>query len=80
MKLFDFDNPVWSACSKVFDLILLNIIFILCCIPVITIGPAITLLYNIADDIRAIVVCCSGILEIFQRKFKAGNAYWNYCI
>ena len=68
MKLFDFDNPVWSACSKVFDLILLNIIFILCCIPVITIGPAITALYY--TTLRMTSGRLSYVAAEFWKSFK----------
>ncbi|MCR5627969.1 MAG: YesL family protein [Lachnospiraceae bacterium] len=34
--------------SKIFDLILLNVCFVVCCIPVITIGPALTGMYAVA--------------------------------
>ena len=36
------ENPVIAFLNKMADLILLNLIFLLCCIPVVTIGPAIT--------------------------------------
>ena len=39
------ENPVIAFLNKMADLILLNLIFLLCCIPVVTIGPAITALY-----------------------------------
>ena len=36
------ENPVIAFLNKMADLILLNLIFLLCYIPVVTIGPAIT--------------------------------------
>ena len=33
------ENPVIAFLNKMADLILLNLIFLLCCIPVVTIGP-----------------------------------------
>ena len=42
------ENPVIAFLNKMADLILLNLIFLLCCIPVVTIGPAITALYAVS--------------------------------
>lgn len=43
-NLFNMDNPVWRALGRLADLMILNLCFIVCCIPIITIGPAITAL------------------------------------
>ena len=37
-QLFNIDNPVMQFISKIFDLVILNLIFILFSIPVITMG------------------------------------------
>ena len=47
MKLFDINNPLMQSLTKICDLILLNILFILCCLPIVTIGPAVTALYSV---------------------------------
>lgn len=44
-NLFNLDNPVFSVLSKICDMLFASIIFILFCLPVITIGPASTALY-----------------------------------
>ena len=44
-KLFDINNPFFKFMSKFFDLMVLSLIFTVCCIPIVTIGPAITALY-----------------------------------
>lgn len=41
-KLFDMDSPLFRGLSKLADLMILNFIFLICCIPVVTIGAAIT--------------------------------------
>lgn len=44
-KFFSLDNKVLIFCGKVGDLIILNTLWLLCCIPVITIVPATAALY-----------------------------------
>ena len=41
------DNIIVRILTKIFDLILLNILFIVCSLPVITIGASITALYTV---------------------------------
>jgi uncharacterized membrane protein YesL len=45
--LFNLDNPFFTAMGKVADLFILNMVFLLCCIPVITIGPALSALFYV---------------------------------
>jgi len=44
-SLFKWDNPIIRFLSRVFDMAYLNVLCLVCCIPVITIGPSITALY-----------------------------------
>jgi len=46
-NLFNLDSGLMSFLSRITDLIILNLIFLLTCIPIITIGPALTALYSI---------------------------------
>lgn len=39
-RLFNFESPLMQILNNVADLIVLNFIWLICCIPVITIGPA----------------------------------------
>ena len=43
--LFSLDSPFISFMSKLVDLMILNIIWLICCIPVVTVIPATTALY-----------------------------------
>ena len=44
-SLFNPDNPIFHFLSRIADIIFLNLLFLLCCIPIITIGPSISALY-----------------------------------
>ena len=62
------ENPVIAFLNKMADLILLNLIFLLCCIPVVTIGPAITALY--AVSLRSVRYGDGYVIQTFFRSFK----------
>lgn len=44
-RFFDYDGKLVGFLNKTGEIILVNIVFLLCCIPVVTIGPAMTSLY-----------------------------------
>ncbi|MCQ2491538.1 MAG: YesL family protein [Lachnospiraceae bacterium] len=44
-KIFNVQNPFWQSMDTMFDLFVINLLFVLCCLPIVTIGPAITALY-----------------------------------
>lgn len=46
-RFFSYDNPVMQFISKIFDIVVLNVIFIFACIPVFTIGSALCGLYYV---------------------------------
>lgn len=45
-KYFNPDNPIQRALGRLLDLICLNAVFLLTCLPIITIGAALTALYS----------------------------------
>ena len=45
--LFNYDNPVWRFIGKLGDLILLNILWIVCSIPIVTAGASTTAVYYV---------------------------------
>lgn len=52
-SFFNLDNPVLSALNKIVDMVLLSVVYIIICIPIVTIGPATTALYyTVAKNIR----------------------------
>jgi len=40
MKLFDLDSPLMRFLSRISELMIVNVLTIICCLPIITIGPA----------------------------------------
>lgn len=62
------ENPVIAFLNKMADLILLNLIFLLCCIPVVTIGPAITALY--AVSLRSVRYGDGYVIQTFSGRLS----------
>lgn len=65
---FNADNKVFSTLSKIFDLFILSLIWLLCCIPIITIGPASTAFYYTV--VKVIRRERSYVFKEFWRSFK----------
>ena len=47
MNFFDYDSPLSVAIRNLVELFVLNICFCLCCVPVVTVGAAVTALYQV---------------------------------
>lgn len=52
MRFFSMDGPVFRFLTVVTDLIILNIVYLITCIPIVTIGPATCALYRTMIDKR----------------------------
>ena len=66
--LFNLDNPVWSFMGKVADLVILNVLAIICSIPIFTIGASWTALYFVT--IRIVRKEEGYVIRDFFRSFK----------
>lgn len=75
-NLFHPNSPFMILLQKVSDLFLVNLCFLLCCIPVFTIGAAATAMYAVyfrsADDYGA----CRLFFREFKAAFKQSTAVW----
>ena len=67
-NLFNPDNKFFTFMGRVADLMILNILCIICCIPVITIGPAITAMFYVT--LKMVRNEESYIAKSFFRSFK----------
>ena len=67
-RIFDMENPLWQALSVVSDMIILNLLTLLCCVPVITLGAAFTAMNDVV--IRIIRQEESGILKNYGAAFR----------
>ena len=63
-----FQNPVYNFMNLVVDLVGVNLLFLLCCIPVITIGPALSALYTVT--LRLVRNTCETPVRSFLVAFK----------
>ena len=78
MKLFDLDSPLMRFLNKAADLMWLNILTLICCIPVITIGPALTALHYMALKIVRDEECyiTKDYFKSFRLNFRQGVLIW----
>lgn len=67
-EVFRQGNPFNEFMTRVFDLAFLNVLWILCCIPVITIGASTTALYYTA--LKIVRNEDSGIAKMFFHSFR----------
>lgn len=65
--LFQIDGPICRFLTRVFDIAYLNILCLLCCVPIITIGPSFTALYYCTFKIQRDED--SSITKMFFRSF-----------
>ena len=67
-ELFNIDNPFMQLLTRVGDMIILNVLFLLCCVPVVTIGASTAALQKVAQDIAHDTD--SGTVKTFFRAFR----------
>lgn len=77
-NLFSTDSPLWRALTKVADLIWLNILFVICCIPVFTVGAALSAMYSVTfkmcnNEEGAI---SQNFFDAFRENFKQATILW----
>ena len=77
-KIFDMDSPLMRFLNRVGDLLILNMIMIICCLPIITIGAACTamhyVLLKIVRDEEGYLV--KGFFKSFVQNFKQATLAW----
>ena len=77
-EMFSLDNPLVQFLARVGEMILVNTLFLLCCIPVITIGAALTALQKVTQNIAGDAP--GGVWrtywQSFRRNFRQATAAW----
>ena len=70
--LFNLDSPIMRFLSKVCDLMILNVMCIICCLPIVTAGASITALYTITMKMvrGEESYIFKGFLKAFKENFK----------
>lgn len=76
--LFDGNGSFMGGLFKFSDLFIINVLYIICCIPIVTIGAATTALYysciRLVDDRGTSVV--KGFFHSFFQNFKQATGMW----
>ena len=77
-KIFNFEGPVFTFLSRLADLFWLNLLYILCCIPVIIAGAATTALYYVtlkmAKDEEGYIT--KSYFKSFKQNFVQATVIW----
>lgn len=77
-KLFDLDSPIMRFLSRVGDMMILNILVMICCIPIVTVGAAFTamhyvLLKMVRDEEGYLI---RGFFKSFVQNFRQATLMW----
>lgn len=77
-RIFDHENGFWRGMSKVADVVCLNLLFMICCIPIITIGASASAFY--ANMMRLVQneesYILRGFFGAFKENFKKATIIW----
>ncbi len=78
MKFFDYDGPLIRFLNRMADLMWLNILAMLCCIPIVTIGASFTALHYVAlkivRDEEGYIT--RGFFKSFRQNFFQSTVLW----
>lgn len=76
--MFSLDGKFFGAISRLGDLVILNLLFLVCCIPVVTIGASVTAMYSVtkkmAEDREGYIF--RGFFTAFKENFRQATIMW----
>lgn len=76
--LFNYDNPVWRFIGKFWDVLIVNILWGICSVPVFTIGASTTAMYyvtlRLARDEDGYTI--RSFFKSFKENFKQATIIW----
>lgn len=77
-NFFNYDNPVWRFIGKFFDIMILNLLWCICSIPIFTIGASTTAVYYVTlklvrDEEEGTF---RSFFKSFRENFKQATAIW----
>lgn len=77
-RLFDIDSPIIAFLSRVADLIWLNLLTLICCIPVVTAGAALTALHYVTVKMvrNEEGYLTKSYFKSFKENFLQATALW----
>lgn len=77
-NLFRYDNKFFEILGKITNIVILNLLFIISCLPVITIGASITALYYVAMQMvkEEETYIVKEFIKRFKENFKISTLVW----
>ena len=77
-SFFNMDSPIMRFMSRICDLMILNLLCIVCCIPIITAGASVTALYSVTLKMvkGEESYIFKGFFKSFKENFKQSTISW----
>ena len=76
--IFNYDNPIWRFMGKFCDILILNVLWIVLSIPIVTIGASTTAVYyvtlKLVRDEEGPTI--RSFFKSFKENFKQSTAIW----
>lgn len=78
MKIFAYDKPLTTFINTMADLTMVNVAWLICCIPVITIGASTTAMYSVVLKMHTEERChiFKDFFAAFKKHFKTSTCLW----
>lgn len=78
MNFFSWDSPLSQSISRAVDYVVINILWLVCCIPIVTIGAATTARFYVAMKIvrREEPSVYKSFFKSFKENFKISTKMW----
>lgn len=76
--IFNIDGPVFTVLNKVADILILNLLTIICCIPIVTIGASMTSMYYVTMKMvkNEEGYIFKSFFKAFKENFKKATILW----
>lgn len=77
-NIFDLDSPLMDVMNKIMNTLILNVCFMVSCLPLVTIGAAVTALYSVNLKMvkREESYVFSAYWKAFRKNFRQSTACW----
>ena len=76
--MFSIEGKFFSIISRLGDLVILNILFLICCIPIVTIGASVSAMYGVtkkmAEDREGYIL--KSFFGAFKENFRQSTVMW----
>ncbi|MGL5435965.1 MAG: YesL family protein [Lachnospiraceae bacterium] len=77
-SIFNYDNPVWRFIGKFFELMILHVLWLICSIPIFTVGASTTAVYYVTlklvrDEDGSTI---RSFFKSFKENFKQSTIIW----